>query len=93
MTAFTDNQVRSALSRKGFKKENTHHKYYYFYDDEGKRTSVRTYVSHSGHDIGDSLIKKMAHQTHLEKKQFEQFIECTLSKEKYCKLLKEKGII
>ena len=92
MTSFSDNKVRSSLTKKGFFLETTHHKCFHFYNNEGKKTSIRTRVSHNGQDINDYLIIQMAKQTHLTKSQFIDLINCPLTKEMYIEILKKQGI-
>lgn len=92
MTTYKSRKVEQSLEKKGFIKEDTHHKYFYFYTNDGKRTKVRTYISHGHKDIDDYLIGKMAQQTRLTKEQFMKLIDCPLSKEEYINILKRQGI-
>lgn len=85
-------QINKALTKKGFKKENKDH-YFYYYTHNGKKTNIFTKFSHSSTEIGESLIKMMADQVHLEKDEFKKLIECTLSGEEYKKILINKGFI
>lgn len=85
-------QINKALTRKGFEKDDKdHHFYYYVY--KGKKTRIFTKYSHSSSEIGDSLIKKMADQVKLDKEQFKELIQCTLSGEDYKKILEDKGLV
>ncbi|SFJ25735.1 hypothetical protein SAMN02910355_1829 [Terrisporobacter glycolicus] len=86
---FSSNKVESSLKKKGFIQEPGDHKYFVFYCD-GKRSKIRTKVSHNGQDIGDSLIKCMSKQVHLNKSDFADLINCPLSKEEYTKKMKDE---
>ena len=92
MTTFKSKQVEKALEKKGFIKVVTHHKRFYFNNNEGKRTEVRTYISHGKKEINDYLIESMSKQTKLSKEQFINLINCPLSKDEYIEILKAQGI-
>lgn len=85
-------QIDKALKKKGFEASNKDHHFYY-YMNNGKKTNIFTKTSHSSDEIGDGLIKKMADQVRLEKNEFKELIQCTLSGEKYKQILINKGII
>lgn len=87
--AFNSNKVERSLKKKGFKQEPGDHKYFVFYYN-GKRSNIKTKVSHCGQDIGDSLIKCMSKQVHLSKTDFENLINCPLSKEEYTKKMEDE---
>ena len=81
-------EIRRALLKKGFKmSEGDHHNYYLYY--EGKKTSVRTKISHNDTDIGDPLIRAMAQQLKLSKNEFSEYVACTLCLEKYYEILRQ----
>lgn len=93
MATLKNLKIQSSLKKKGFDEDvKRKHKFYYFIY-EGKETIVSTSTSHGDKEIGDPLIKDMYEQLFLDKKQFFQFVECPLTKEKYIEILKEKGII
>lgn len=92
MSVLETKQIDKALKKKGFVIEERDH-HFYFYKNDGKKTSINTKTSHSASEIGNSLIKIMAKQLHLEKSEFERLIKCTLSGEEYKEILKEKGLI
>ncbi len=81
--------VESALERKGFKKESSHHRYFIFHNSQGKKTSVSTYTSNGSKELDDYLIGQMAKQCCLTKKKFLDLIDCPLSQEDYEKSLVE----
>ncbi len=77
--------IVASLKKKGFKEDNSNHKFYIYYKKDGKKSAVKTMVSHgsSYRTIGDNLLNKMAKQVRLTKPNFLQFIDCTLDQEKY----------
>lgn len=93
MTVFRSDKVEKSLIKKGFVLEPKHHRFYCLHDEDNKRTSVRTKVSHNGQDINDFLINQMKKQLHLTKDEFCDLINCPLEYEKYLELLREQGII
>jgi len=92
MSNYRTSEIESALSKKGFLQHNTHHKMFTYYFD-GKKTSVRTRMSHGIDSYGDNLLGPVAKQLKLSKRQLEDFIECPLTAEKYADhLLKNKHV-
>lgn len=90
MTTLKANKVRSSLKKKGFNLvENSHHYYWLYYN--GKKTNIRTHVSHNDQIIDDYLINKMKKQVCLSKEDFLDLINCPLSKEEYIQKLLDKG--
>ena len=89
---FKSQKVEKSLKRKGFKEEPRDHKYFVFYNN-GKKTRIKTKVSHCGQEINDYLIDQMKKQLHLNKSQFEDLINCPLSEEDYKAILKAQNII
>lgn len=86
--------VESALLRKGFTLEkNRDHNYYFIYKD-GKKTRINTKVSHGSHkDIDNGLLNKMMKQMKLPKKEFDEYMNCTFSKEQYLNYLEIHGYL
>jgi hypothetical protein len=63
------------------------HRVFEYYIDG--RWILRTKVSHGrGGDIGHVLIKKMARQCRLSYNQFIDLVNCTLSAERYCEIIR-----
>lgn len=79
-------EVRSALTSKGFKLSEKDHHFYYLYQD-GKKTQIRTKVSHGESEIGDPTCGLMARQMKLTGPQFREFVDCKLKSEEYVELL------
>lgn len=67
------------------------HKYIEFFY-EGKLL-LYTKISHGASDLGDYLIKQMAEQCKLDKKDFMDLANCPLSMEEYIQRLVAKGLI
>lgn len=84
--------VRNSLLEKGFGLENNNHKMFYYYMD-GKRTSIRTMISHNSDEIDDFLIGKMKNQLKLSKEQFLDLVDCPLTKEELRRYYLENGIV
>lgn len=85
---FNTDKVISSLVKKGFVLDKTHHKYYSLCLPDGKKTRIKTYVSHGSSGIDDYLIKQMSTQMKLTKEQFKNFVECPLSYEAYLDVIR-----
>jgi len=77
--------IVSALTRKGFKKEGGDHEYFIYWNLDGKKTIKKTKVSRgsSYKTIGDDLLGKMSKQVGLTKKLFLELVDCTLDQSGY----------
>lgn len=84
--------IKSALLEKGFREDKTHHEMFWLYVD-GRKTSVRTRLSHGVREYGDGLLGPMAKQLRLRRKQLDDLIECPLTKDSYSELLLKRGEI
>ena len=94
MTTRDKRKVESALTRKGFRPDDSHHHRFVHYTADGQATGVRTYTSHSSTQktIGDALLKAMATQCRLSKADFLRLADCELTGETYEELiLKHSG--
>jgi hypothetical protein len=82
-------KIESALLRKGFIQDDTHHHYYIYRNISGQKTAKRTRMSHGTayKTIGDPLLGEMARQLGLVKKQFLELVDCTLDQQGYEKLV------
>jgi predicted RNA binding protein YcfA (HicA-like mRNA interferase family) len=79
--------VESALKSKGFKEvPKRDHKYFFLYHN-GKKTPIRTKISHGESEIRDKNCSSMARQIKLTGSQFNDFVDCPLSLEGYLKIL------
>lgn len=94
MTVLKTSLIRRSLCQKGFTEiRDRDHIFFHYLNDCGEKTVAWTKYSHSTDEVADQLIKKMAKQTQLSKKQFEDLINCPLSAEEYKKILEEKGFL
>jgi len=85
--------IEAALTKKGFvHTKSSHHHFLVLYVD-GEKKSIFTRYSHGKKECGDNLIGLMACQIRLSKAQFNDFIDCQLSEERYLDILSAKGIL
>jgi len=90
MATLKAKDVESSLLKKGFARDNSHHRLFWFYHN-GAKKQIRTRTSHDDQDVVQYLQAKMASQMHLTKKEFMAFVSCTISEENYIKLMTERG--
>lgn len=92
---FNKGKIEKALRSKGFELDNTHHRYLIYHSRNGKKTPVRTRLSHgpSGKDIDSSLVSRMAKQCRLNNRDFENLINCPLDQNSYENRLRNSGEI
>lgn len=67
MTVLKARDIEAALLSKGFQQDNTHHKYYWLYV-RGRRTRIRTHLSHGSSDYGDALLIQVKKQMGITKR-------------------------
>ena len=60
---------------------------------EGERTYVRTRLSHGAREYGDSLLRAVAREMHLRRRELDAFIECPLERTAFVRLLVERGVL
>jgi len=75
--------VEAGLQNKGFRLENSHHRFFIYYTQQGEKTAVRTRTSQGGSELDDFLLGQMAKQCHLTKSAFLQLVDCTLDQASY----------
>ena len=93
MATLKTRKIINSLTAKGFMPQNGDHKYLLFFVN-GKKTRIKTKVSHGEDEIGDFLISQMQQQTHLKKKQdFLDLVNCPLSQRDYENILRSQGDI
>lgn len=87
-------KIRNALVKKGFREKSNDHDYYHLYI-AGKKRNVFTYLSRGSKykEYSDDLIRAVAHQIGLIKKEFFEFVECPLTHERHVELLKQRNRI
>lgn len=92
MSSRKTKDIRKSLLVKGFQETNTHHEMYWLYIGS-RKTSVRTRISHSESEYNDRLLSQMAKQVGLSKAEFDDLIECPLSRDEYVQLLQTRGTV
>ena len=90
MAALKARKILSGLEKKGFVQAEGDHTYLILYVN-GKKTSIRTKVSHGSNEINDYLINKMSMQVKLERKKFLDLVNCPLSLQRYLEELRSQG--
>lgn len=63
----------------------------FFFMVAGKRTSIRTRLSHGQTKIDNWLLGEIAKQVHLSKQDLNQFIECEMTQEAYLRKMIDDG--
>ncbi|MCZ7401189.1 MAG: hypothetical protein O8C61_03100 [Candidatus Methanoperedens sp.] len=92
MSAYKTKDMGSALKKKGFKFHQSHHTFYVFYFN-GKKTNIKTFISHGEKEYGDTLISAMKKQLHLSREEFDNLISCPLKEEKLIEIYLKQGLI
>ena len=90
MSTWQTRRIKKALLHKGFQEHQTHHNMFWLYAN-GKKTSVRTRLSHNVREYGDNLLALVAKQLHIDRNRLDDFIECPLTQEAYVDLLVQQG--
>ncbi len=83
-------EVLGNLGRKGFQLKTGSHLFLILWVN-GKKTSIRTMISHGARDLDNWEISQMAKQTKLKSGEFVELATCPMSQEKYLEVLREKG--
>lgn len=88
-------KVEKSLKSKGFRKDNTHHKFFIYWTQAGQKSTIKTKTSHgsSSKSLGVSLLGKMAGQCHLDKPEFLDLVDCPLDQAGYEEILEQKGLV
>lgn len=82
--------IRAALMKKGFIADDTHHEMFWLVVD-GKKTSIRTRISHGAKEYGDELLALVARQVGLNNQELYRLIDCPMDGERLTILLIERG--
>jgi hypothetical protein len=85
-------QVDGALTAKGFKKVDNDHHFYFLYHN-GKKTVVRTKISHGEREISDKNCGHMARQMQITTPQFKEFVDCKIENKDYVDILIKNGVL
>lgn len=80
-------EAMAALVKKGFVPSSNKHKKFQYVTLAGKKTDVRTVVSHSSSMLYGSLLSTMARECSLSTGQFLNLLDCPLSREEYEKII------
>lgn len=75
--------VEAGLQNKGFRLENSHHRFFIYYSQQGEKTAIRTRTSQGGNELDDFLLGQMAKQCHLTRPDFLELVDCTRSQAAY----------
>jgi hypothetical protein len=92
MTSRSTRDIERALLRKGFIREDTHHRFLILLGPSGDE-AARTRLSHGIREYGDDLLAKVADQLRLSKRELLDPIDCRMSGEQYVALLSERGAL
>lgn len=92
MSSHPTRDIVAALQKKGFVEGNNHHRMFIYMVD-GKKSSIRTRISHGEKEYGDSLLGQMARQMGLSRSDLDLFIECPLAAEEYKARMLEAGLL
>jgi hypothetical protein len=94
MSALDAKKTYQNLKKKGFvdsTRKSVDHKYLELFH-EGKYVT-HTKISHNSGDLDNYLIKQMAVQCKLDKREFLDLANCPLSEEDYLSILDKKGLL
>jgi len=92
MTTRAARDLQKALTSKGFRCAKTHHEMYWLFA-HGKKTSIRTRISHGQKEYDTRLLGQMARQVGLTREEFADLIDCPLEEQPYLELLIKRGRI
>jgi hypothetical protein len=91
MSAIKTRDIRKVLTNKGFQiVDCRHHEMLWFFAC-GKKTSIRTRLSHGSDEYGDGLLGLMAKQLKLARYDLDRLIECSLTEAAYSEHLVNNG--
>jgi hypothetical protein len=90
MSTIKTKDIHKALTGKGFRVVESHHEMLWFFV-QGKKTSIRTRLSHGSEEYDDSLLGLMAKQLKLRRADLDRLIECPLTENEYVNKLIHDG--
>lgn len=94
MPSLKKRDVQTNLQKKGFALREGDHVYLHYITLDGRRTGIRTKISHSPKgDINSGVVSAMARQCQLTTAQFVDFASCTISQDDYERILQTKGVL
>ena len=85
--------IESALSRKGFARVENDHSWFVYFTTDQKKSRLKTKTSHGSRStsIGDSLLGMMARQCALTKSEFLELVDCTMSRDAFQAVAKDRA--
>jgi len=92
MSTYKTHIIRNALLNKGFQISERHHEMYRLHIG-GKKTSIRTRLSHGSAECDDGLLGLMAGQLKLRRRELNSLIDCPMSGEDYLGILLQRGYL
>ena len=92
MSAIKTKDIRSALLRKGFRRDNTHHEYLWLFIGD-RQTTVKTWLSHGISEYGEDLLAEVKKELGVSKRQLFALVRCPLKHGTYVAHLVETGRI
>jgi hypothetical protein len=78
--------IRAAFLSKGFISDETHHEMFWLVVG-GRKTSIRTRISHGAKEYDDQLLTLMSRQIGLSKTELYRLVDCQMDGEKLMSLL------
>jgi predicted RNA binding protein YcfA (HicA-like mRNA interferase family) len=85
-------ELHAALVRMGFVPVNKRH-VFYFHTIDGRRTGVRTMISHGEDECREPLLHKMARQLYLSRTELDSFVDGGMTPADYTAILRARGVI
>jgi hypothetical protein len=95
MSPLPRREVEHSLTSKGFQSSERDHEYFFLYVD-GRKTSIRTKLSHGTEykTLSDQILSKIKRQLRLEKmNELSEFVNCPMSYAMYVAYLRERDQI
>jgi len=90
LTSIQARIIQRGLTSKGFDEVNRGDIFYHFIVN-GKKSGIHTMISHGEPCCGAKYLTTMARQLGLKRDELVSLVECPLSREKYERLLRERG--
>lgn len=79
--------IASVLKRKGFEQSQRHHKFFVL-RIKGKKSVIRTKLSHGAKEYGAPLLSQVAKDLLLSNAELEDLLDCPLGYKKYVQLVR-----
>jgi hypothetical protein len=84
-------EIKEGLTKKGFITVQGDHTFL-FLSVEGRKSSIRTKISHGNKEYGDNILSLVARQLRITTKQLDDLLDCPMSYEDYLAILRTKNI-